>query len=506
MPSFISSQAVLNDLTNATIYAYETHYGNRDMWRGLNALGLAGAFTVIDPWHLQEVHLQEVHLQEAQVQKSYLPEEDVEKSHLQHKQNKARNNLIHAGGYAAVPFGEKYPPLLEFIQAYWQHSKQLALPQQSIASWRAALAHNLVALLTREAPQADYEGARVFFSNSGAEAIEAALKFAATKRPKADYLINFQHAYHGKTTGALALTPNPAYQQAFQKILPQQHVLTLPFGDSEALAHTLKRVTVDKINAIILEPVQGEAGVIVPPKDFLPYLEQLRQDYGISIIADEIQTGLGRTGEYFYSLAHGLMPDIITLAKPLGGGIVPIGATIVRKNYADRMLGGFHCKRHSSTFAGGSLAMAIGLKSLEIIAQEGLVARAKEQGAYALTKLQTLQQQYPNFFRQVRGVGMLFALELRPAVPAALSHIAMTQQLSSLLGLAALHRGGIHACLSLNANRIIRLTPALNMPKDVLADMLARLEHIAQTHQRKRDLYQHLSLADVRVLLELALI
>lgn len=476
MNHLISSHDVLTNFSNQYTYDIASRHGNRDMWRGLKALGLAGALTVRDPWHLQDASLQ----------------------------NETAHTLIHAGGYAAVPFGEKYPPLMEFVQAYWQQSQQMGLPQQSIASWRAALAHNLVALLRREAPHADYEEARVFFSNSGAEAIEAALKFAATKRPKAQYLINFQHAYHGKTTGALALTPNPAYQQAFQKILPQQHVLTLPFGDSEALENTLKRVTVDRINAIILEPIQGEAGVIVPPDDFLPYLEQLRQSYGITVIADEIQTGLGRTGEYFYSLAHGLNPDIITLAKPLGGGIVPIGATIVRKNYADRMLGGFHSKRHSSTFAGGSLAMAVGLKSLEIIEQEKLVARAKTQGATVLAKLRTLQQNYPTFFPQVRGVGMLFALELRPAVPAALSHLDMTQQLSSVLALAALHRGGIHACLSLNASRLVRLTPALTMPEDVLVDMVARLEQVAQTHQRKRDLYKHLSLDDVRVLLEFA--
>src|SRR5690606_40347834 len=143
----------------------------------------------------------------------------------------------------------------------------------------------------------------------------------------------------------------------------------------------------DAIAAIVVEPVLGEGGVVVPPPGFLRGLGELAREHGVLVIADEIQTGLGRTGHWFASVAAGLDPDVVTLAKPLGGGLVPVGATIARKPIYRALLHGLAAKRHSTTFGGGSLAMAVGAKSLELAVDEDLPRRSAEGGRYGLERL-----------------------------------------------------------------------------------------------------------------------
>lgn len=289
--------------------ALEKTHGNGDLIELLDALGIAGPFTVLSPWELKDENGQ---------------------------------HLIHAGGYAAVPFGERYPPLLEFVRSYLDDARQLAFPQQSASEWRAALATNLVALLASVAPS--HGDSRVFFGNSGAEAIEAGLKMALAYRPKARTVINFQRAYHGKTFGALALTPNEEYQAPFRPLVPQ--TITLPYGDEQALSAALAKNAAD-VAAIVIEPVLGEGGVIVPPDGYLRRVGELARQHGVPVLADEIQTGLGRTGAWFASVDASLEPDIVTLAKPLGGSLVPLGATIARKPIYRALLPGLASKRHS---------------------------------------------------------------------------------------------------------------------------------------------------------------
>ena len=329
----IKTKEVLTELSPEKMFDLEVKHGNSERILLQEAIGIAGPLKSLSPWLLQD---------------------------------KEGHELIHAAGYAALPLGEKYPPLVEFVRNFLENDTQLGLPQQSLSAWRAALETNLIHLLSNYAPS--HKDSQVFFSNSGAEAIEASLKFARAARPKAKYFITFSGGYHGKTFGALSVTPNEAYQAPFRPLL--QNVLTLPYGDANVVEETIRRVTADAVTAIVLEPIQGEAGVIKPPSDFLPALNQIRETYGILIIADEIQTGLGRTGNYFASIAGGLEPDIITLAKPLGGGLIPIGATLARKWIMKRTFEGSAAKQHSTTFGGGSLAMAIALKTLELIYED----------------------------------------------------------------------------------------------------------------------------------------
>jgi len=423
----------------------ERAHGNGDFVRAWEAIGIAGPFEVLSPWELRG------------------PEGE---------------HLVHAGGYAALPFGEMYPPLVDFVRGFLETSTHQGLPQQSVSPWRAALESNLVALLAEGAPS--HQDSQVFFSNSGAEAVEAALKFARAARPSAELVVNFSRAYHGKTLGALSLTPNEEYQAPFRPLMPG--VVTLPYGDAQALEDALKELRPERVAAIIVEPVQGEGGVIVPPADFLPTLNRLRERTGVLVIADEIQTGLGRCGHLFASLAGGLEPDIVTLAKPLGGGLVPIGATLTRRWIMQRALGGTQSKRHSTTFGGGTLAMAVGLKSLELIHDEGLVARSRRLGRLGLDRLRALQKRYPELFAEVRGAGMLFAVLLQPLLPPRVTgrQRELVSQLSGGLALGAFHRAGVQACYTLNSSRAVRLTPALNMPEDLFGEMFRRVERFAE--------------------------
>lgn len=436
----VTTRQLLDSPGSVKTYDLETAHGNTDLLKLLDLLGLAGPFTVESPWELRDP---------------------------------SGTHLIHAGGYAAVPFGESYPPLVEFVKEFLDANRQLGLPQQSLSEWRAALEANLVALLASVAPS--HADSQVYFGNSGAEAIETAIKMARAARPQATTFINFERAYHGKTTGALALTPNDEYQGPFRPLAPD--VETLRYGDVEALERALSRLG-KKACAIVVEPVLGEGGVINPPAGFLKRLGEVAASHGVLVIADEIQTGLGRTGHWFASVADGLEPDIITLAKPLGGGLLPVSATIARKAVFHALLPGLASKRHSSTFSGGTLAMAVGLKSLELLVEGNYPQRAAEAGAYGLKRLQAMAEKNPNLIESVRGAGMLFAISLKPVVGFKVPGVSEedVQTLAAALMLREIHGAGVHGCYSNNAHRTMRLTPALNIPQELLAQMFDRVE------------------------------
>jgi acetylornithine/succinyldiaminopimelate/putrescine aminotransferase len=349
----------------------ETEFGNADLILAMQALDMAGPFRAVSPWELED-------------------ERGVRR--------------INATCYSALPFGVRHPELTEFMREYFEHNRSMGLPQQSVSLWRAALQHNLITLLARFAPS--HADSEILLSNSGAEAVETAIKFVRGGRPNARYLINFTAAYHGLTWMALSLTPNHDYQDIFKRLLPD--VVTVPFGKIEAVRESIAGLAPENVAAVIVEPIQGEAGVIIPPFGFLRSLGELCREDGILVVADEIQTGLGRTGHWFESIAQGLEPDIVTLAKPLGGGLVPIGATIARRGLRKRTLGGLSCGRNTSTFGGNSLAAAVALRSLEMLIKDDLPARAAKIGERGLARLRAIQARYPDLLEEVRGAGMLY--------------------------------------------------------------------------------------------------
>ncbi|GEM48960.1 aspartate aminotransferase family protein [Deinococcus cellulosilyticus NBRC 106333 = KACC 11606] len=453
VPSFVRTDEVLSErYTSARALEHEMAHGNTDLIRALTILGCVGPFKTVSPWEYQDP---------------------------------SGKRLINTGGYSAVPFGDGYPPLVQFMQNYLEHLHTIGLPQQSASTWRAALEHNLVKLLASQ--DASHADSKVFFSNSGAEANEAAIKFAKATRPKAKHILNFRRAYHGKTQMTMSLTPNPAIQKDFGPLEPNIH--THPYGDLDAVKSTIKKLGSDNVVAIILEPLQGEAGVILPPEGFLKGISDICQATGIILIVDEIQSGLGRVGSWFASIDGGMSPDIITLAKPLGGGMSAVGATLYRKWIFDKVLGGLDCKRHSNTFGGNSLAMAVGLKSLEILVDENLPERSARMGKIALDRLKGIQQKYPEFITEVRGKGMLMAMVFRDIsklglIQANKDLAELVAEASGLLALRQFYQNGLILNLSLNSTRTLRMTPALTMPEDLFNEMLNRVEVTARRNPR----------------------
>jgi acetylornithine aminotransferase len=275
---------------------------------------------------------------------------------------------------------------------------------------QVALAERLLEVLA--APT----GSRVFFCNSGAEANEAAFKLARrTGRPR---VIAADGGFHGRTMGALSLTSKAAYREPFAPLVPGvEHV---PFGDVEALAAAVD----DQVAAVVLEPVQGESGVLAAPDGYLAAARQITTAAGALLVLDEVQTGVGRTGAWFahqlpgLGLPAGLLPDVVTVAKGLGGGI-PVGAAVALGERAGGLLG---AGQHGTTFGGNPVAAAAGLAVLHAVERDGLLAHASRLGQRLADGV--LAAGHP-LVAGVRGVGLLRGVELRRPVAAAVAARAL---------------------------------------------------------------------------------
>jgi acetylornithine/N-succinyldiaminopimelate aminotransferase len=235
---------------------------------------------------------------------------------------------------------------------------------------------------------------KAFFCNSGAESVEAALKLSrrATKRSK---IVAAERSFHGRTLGALGATYKAAYREPFRPLSEAEFV---PYNDSEAL----KAAVTNETGAVILEPVQGEAGVYVPDPDYLRAARQVCDDMGALLIFDEVQTGFGRTGKWFGKEHSGVQPDIMTMAKALAGGL-PMGAMMAAESVSES----FQRGDHASTFGGGALVSAAALATIEAIKRENLVQMSEELGAYMRSEL--MRSLEPS---EVRGLGLMIGLDL----------------------------------------------------------------------------------------------
>ena len=292
-------------------------------------------------------------------------------------------------------------------------------------------------------------GSRVFFCNSGAEANEAAFKL--TRMTGRTHVVVASGGFHGRTMGSLALTAQPAKQDPFRP-LPGE-VTVVPFGDAAALAAAVTSETA----AVFLEPIQGENGVIVPPDDYLIAARSVCDTTGALFILDEVQTGIGRTGAWFAFQAFGIQPDVLTLAKGLGGGL-PIGAMVAFGDAATLLTPG----SHGSTFGGNPVSARAALTVLDVIEREDLLSRATESGAMLTAQLPEASN---GRVAAVRGRGLLLAAEL--------------QGVSSAEVDFALRANGILA--NPVAPDAIRLAPALNITDLDLQDTVIRWREAFQT-------------------------
>ncbi|ASY15907.1 acetylornithine aminotransferase [Candidatus Planktophila sulfonica] len=273
------------------------------------------------------------------------------------------------------------------------------------------------------------KGARVFFCNSGAEANEAALKLS---RKTGKYkVVATQEAFHGRTMGALSLTGQPSKRNPFKPLI--KGIKHVPFGDSAVM----KRVITKKTAMVIVEPIMGEAGVIVPPSDYLKNLRQYCDDNGALLVFDCVQTGMGRTGDWFGYEYSGIKPDVITLAKGLGGGL-PLGAMIALGSASKLFVAG----DHGSTFGGNPVATAAALSVISAIEKEKILSHVDEVGEYLLTELALIPG-----VTEVRGAGLLIGLTLNAPVAKALTK--KCQDLGALINAPG--------------DSTIRIAPALNV-------------------------------------------
>lgn len=296
---------------------------------------------------------------------------------------------------------------------------------------------------------------RAFFCNSGAEANEAAIKlvrkYAYDRGKRNPEIIAFKNSFHGRTLGALAATGQEKFWEGFAP-LPRgfRH---LPFNDVEALRQAITEDTV----AVLLEPVQGEGGVYPATQEFMDALADAREAHGLLLVYDEVQCGLGRTGRMFAYERYGVRPDVLVLAKALGGGL-PIGAVIAREEVAEA----FQPGSHGSTFGGNPVACAAALAVLRILQEEGLVEKAEEVGGYFRLRLEELKERYP-VIREVRGHGLMLGVEL-------------DRSGKELVALCA-ERGLLINC---TAEKVLRFLPPLVIEKEDVDEAVSILSEAFQ--------------------------
>jgi ornithine--oxo-acid transaminase len=299
-------------------------------------------------------------------------------------------------GFGVFNIGRNHPVVLQVLREILE-SDPPSMVQMDAGCIAGLLAEALVSI----AP----EGLEsVFFTNSGAEGVEGALKFArqATGRSRIVYC---ERAFHGLTLGALSVNGNADFRARNEPLLPD--CTPVPFNDLEALEKELKS---RDVAAFILEPVQGK-GVFTPDDDYFPGARSLCDRYGSCLIADEVQTGLGRTGRMFAVSHWGVSPDIMVVSKALSGGLVPVGAILARRWIHSRVFDSMdRCFAHSSTFGQNDLAMAAGLATLHVLERESLVRRAGEMGDYLLAELRGLAERY-ELIREVRGMGLMIGIQ-----------------------------------------------------------------------------------------------
>ena len=354
--------------------------------------------------------------------------------------------LDFAAGIAVNSLGHAHPHLVEALKEQadklWHLSNLYDIPGQE------RLARRLT-----EATFAD----KVFFTNSGAEALECAIKTArryqyAKGHPERFHIITFEGAFHGRTLATIAAGGQPKYLEGFgPKVEGFDQV---PFGDLDAL----KSAITDATAAILIEPIQGEGGLRLASRDFLKTLRQLCDEHGLLLILDEVQSGLGRTGKLFAHEWAGVTPDIMAVAKGIGGGF-PLGACLATDEAASGMKAG----THGTTYGGNPLAMAVGNAVLDVVLADGFLDHVRDVSLVFRQGLEALKDRFPGVIEEIRGDGLM--LGIRTKVPNADLLMAMRDE--HILGVLA-------------GDNVIRLLPPLVVTAEEAREGIARIERAAE--------------------------
>ncbi len=366
------------------------------------------------------------------------------------------------GGFGVYNMGIRHPKIIQAVQA------QLARMPLSSQELLDPLRGYLAELLGELAP-GDLQDC--FFINNGTDAVEGALKLARLYTKKVGF-IAATGGFHGKSMGSLSVMGKAVYRKPFAPLL--EDVFFVDYGDIKDLERELRKLDAlgEDIAAIILEPVQGEAGAIAPPDDYLPRVRELCDHYKILLILDEVQTGMGRCGRNFACENWNVVPDILCLGKALGGGVMPLSAFMstpkIWKVLEDNPF------IHSSTFGGNPLACAAGIAAINVMLEEDLPRQAEEKGAFLIKRLRALHALYPDIIRSINGKGLLLGIEFHD------KNVGYKVA-------AGLFKRGVLVAGTLLGARTVRIEPALNISYDLLEKMLDRLADTLAELDKKLD-------------------
>jgi putrescine aminotransferase len=371
-----------------------------------------------------------------------------------------RRYIDFLGGYGIYNMGIKHPKI---VQAVENQLRRMPLNSQELLE---PLRGGLAKLIGELAP-GDLQ--QCFFINNGTDAVEGAMKLAKMYTGKPGF-ISTLGAFHGKSIGSLSLIGKAFYREPFEPLLENIHFV--PFGDIQALEDELKkfRAIGTKIAAFVAEPVQGEAGARVPPDEYFPKVRRLCDEYGILFIADEVQTGMGRTGRVFAVEHWNVVPDIMCLGKSLGGGVMPLSAFVSNKKIWQTLEKNPFI--HTTTFGGNPLSCAAGIAAINVMLEEKLPQQATQKGAYLMKKLKPLQKRYSRHWTSVHGKGLLMGMDF-------------VDDATGYEVAAGLFKRGILVAGTLISAKTIRIEPALNIPMNYLDRFADCMEDIMMHIDKK---------------------
>lgn len=359
------------------------------------------------------------------------------------------------GGYGIFSAGINHPKIVRAVQD--QMARMALNSQELLEPWRAALARLLAAVTPGDL-------GCCFFINNGTDAIEGAIKLARLYTGRNTF-ISTLGGFHGKSMGSLSLMGKASFRLPFMGGL--QDVRFVPYGDADALDREMRTLeAVGQLPAgVVVEPVQGEAGGVVPPDDYLPRVRRLCDQYGALFIADEIQTGMGRTGKLWGVDHWNVTPDIMCLGKSIGGGVLPLSAFISTPKIWEVMIP--NPIIHSTTFGGNPIACVAGIAAIQVTLEEDLPGQAARKGEMLLRELGALQAKYPGVLSDVHGKGLLIGMEFP------------TDEIGFAVA-AGLFKRGVLVAGTYSKARTIRIEPALGIPDALLTEMLTRLEDVCK--------------------------
>src|SRR2546425_65616 len=357
------------------------------------------------------------------------------------------------GGFGIFALGHRHPKVIAAVKAQMD---RLALHSQWMLSPRSADAARRLAEITPGNLR------KTFWCSTGTEAVEGALKLARLYTGKSKFISTI-NSFHGKTFGSLSVTGRDLFRKPF---LPLLDATFVPYGDAGAIAAAID----DETAAVILEPIQGEGGVIVPSDDYLPAVRQICTERGVLMLLDEVQTGLGRTGKMFGCIHSGVVPDIMCLGKAISGGVIPCAAF----HTTDEIFGSFHPNPfyHTSTFGANPMATTAAAITIQTLQEEKLVERCAEMGSYFVAGLKELHQRFPEIIRDVRGRGLLIGVEIVDA------------KVGESLAQRMVDRNVLIA-YTLNKPEVIRIEPPLIITRELIDVALERFEESLQEQSKR---------------------